>query len=240
MKRIYLLSILLITAVAMSACSAAAPAADFPGRTLSVSGSGKVTTTPDKVTISIGVQTQGDDVARAVAENNRLASAVQDAVVAAGVSPADVQSSYFSVWNSPIYDPSGSPTGEVTYYVDNTLTATMRDPSKLGAMLQAALNAGANNIQGISFGVSETKAFEDEARQKAMQDAVARAQMMATAAGIRLGKLTSISTSVSYPQQIPYYAYSQGMGGGGGGEPSISSGSAEIQASVNLVYEIIP
>jgi len=241
MKRSFLFSILLVAAVLLAACSASVPATGYPTQTLSVSGSGKASAEPDKVTISVGVQTQGDDVVLAVADNNRQSSAVQDALLQAGVSPADLQSTYFSVWNSPIYDPSGSPTGLVTYYVDNTLTATLRDPSRLGAMLQAALSAGANNIQGISFGVSETKPFEDEARQKAMADAQTRAEMMATAAGVRLGKLTSISTSVSSAQPIPYYAYAMGggdRGGGGGGGPPISSGVAEIEASVYLVYEL--
>jgi hypothetical protein len=238
MKRILLLSVLVILAASLAACSGAAPSGYVPSRSLSVSGTGEVTTTPDKVTIAIGVQTNGEDVAQAVAENNRLTAAVQEAIVASGVSAAEIQTTYFSVWNTPIYDPAGGPTGQVTYYVDNTVTATLRDPSKLGAMLQAALSAGANTVQGITFGVSDTKPFEDQARQKAMDDAMARAQMMATAAGIRLGKLISVSTSVSYPASMPYYAYADGRGGGGGGAPPISSGTAEIEASVNLVYEI--
>lgn len=238
MKRSILFSALLVAAVLLTACSASAPATGTPTRTLSVSGSGKVSAEPDKVTISVGVQTHGDDVVLAVADNNRQSSAVRDAILQAGVSPADLQTTYFSVWNTPVYDANGSPTGLVTYTVDNTLTATLRDPSRLGAMLQAALGAGANNIQGISFGVSETKPFEDEARQKAMDDAQARAEMMATAAGVRLGKLTSISTSVWYPQPMASYAYGMGMGGGGGGAPPISSGMAEIEASVNLIYDL--
>ena len=240
MKRSILFTALLVAAVLLAACSASAPATGYPTQTLSVSGSGKVSAEPDKVTISVGVQTQGDDVVLAVADNNRQSSAVHDALLQAGVSPADLQTTFFSVWNTPVYDPNGSPTGLVTYYVDNTLTATLRDPSRLGAMLQAALGAGANNIQGIGFGVSDTKPFEDLARQTAMTDAQARAQMMATAAGVRLGKLTSINTSVSSAPPIPYYAY--GIGGrdrgGGGGAPPVSSGLAEIEASVYLVYEL--
>jgi len=240
MKRSILFTALLVAAVLLAACSASAPATGYPTQTLSVSGSGKVSAEPDKVTISVGVQTHGDDVVLAVADNNRQSSAVHDALLQAGVSPADLQTTFFSVWNTPVYDPNGSPTGLVTYYVDNTLTATLRDPSRLGAMLQAALGAGANNIQGIGFGVSDTKPFEDQARQKAMTDAQARAQMMATAAGVRLGKLTSINTSVSSAPPIPYYAYGIGGGdrGGGGGAPPVSSGLAEIEASVYLVYEL--
>jgi len=231
-RRLALLT-LILAALLLAGCSASE--ATFPP-TLATSGTGIVHVTPDMVTVSLGVNTQDSDVSAAVAENNAAAQAITDAAGLVGVSPADIQTTYFSVWSQPMYDEFGNPTDAVTYTVDHTLTIRLRDTSKLGDLLQASIRAGANTVQGVTFGLQDPTPAQDQARELAMQDGQARAQMLASTAGVSLGKMTSASTSLSAPQPM-YAVYAEGMGGGGGGVPT-APGTQTVQVQVYLVYAI--
>lgn len=222
----------ILLGLTLAACSA------LPGgggqRTLSVTGTGSVSLPPDIVVVNIGVQTQSNNVAQAVAENNRRAGSVVEAVQAAGVAEADVRTTYFSVSPQQQYDPTGSPTGVVSYFVDNTISVTLRQIDALGSLLQAALNAGANSINGVQFGIDDPSQAQADARQLAMADAQARAETLAGAAGARLGEVLSISTIA--PMTGDTYAMVEGIGGGGG--VPISAGSTDVQVQVYVVYEL--
>lgn len=230
-RRLTLLTMLL-AGLLLAGCSA--PQAAYPP-TLSTSGTGIVHVTPDMATVSLGVQTQDPDVSAAVAENNAAAQAITDAAGLVGVAPADIQSTYFSVWSQPMYDEFGNPTEAVTYTVDHTLTIRLRDTSKLGDLLQAAIRAGANTVQGVTFGLQDPVPAQDQARELAMQDGKARAAMLASTTGVSLGKLKSASTSLIAPQPVFAY-YGEGMGGGGG--VPTAAGTQTVQVQVYLIYEI--
>ena len=230
-RRLSLLT-LLLAAVLLAGCSPTSTA--YPP-TLSTSGTGIVQVAPDMVTVNLGVQTQNSDVSAAVAENNTAAQAITDAAGLVGVSPADIQTTYFSVWSQPMYDEFGNPTDSVTYTVDHTLTIKLRDTAKLGDLLQASIRAGANTVQGVSFGLQDPTAAQDQARELAMQDGQARAEMLASTAGVSLGKVKSASTALSAPQPM-YAVYAEGMGGGGG--VPTAPGTQTVQVQVYLVYEI--
>ncbi len=217
-----------LVSLVLAGCGAAAPAQP---RTLVVTGTGKVEVAPDLVTVNLGVQTVGEDIAQVVAENNRRSQRVQQAVLALGVAQEDVRTISFNVSPQEQYDETGNPTGVTVYWVDNTVTVTLRQVDRLGELLQAAVDAGANTIQGVSFSVDDPSAAEAEARQLAMQDARARAEMLAQAAGAALGEPVSINTSVFVPSP-----YAGGIGGGGG--VPVSPGMAEVQVQVYVTYEL--
>jgi uncharacterized protein len=227
------LIVLILAGLLLVGCSPAVDSAVVP--TLSTSGTGIVNVTPDMVTVNLGVQTQDPSVSRAVSENNAAAQAVIDAAGLVGLAASDIQSTYFSVWSQPMYDEFGNPTEDVTYTVDHTLTVKLRDTSKLGDLLQAAIKAGANTVQGVTFGLQDPTPAQDQARDQAMQDGQARAQLLASSAGVTLGKLKSVSTSTYTPPM--YGVYAEGLGGGGGGVPT-APGTQEVQVQVTLVYEI--
>ena len=141
-------------AIVLGACSA------WPGQpktpnTIAVTGVGKVSIPPDLVITTLGVQTQGMDIAQAVEDNNRRSAQVRSALAEAGVADQDMQTTYFNVSTQPKYDEFGNPTGETLYYVDNTITVKIRQVDSLGATLQAALSAGANSVQGVLLYVGE-------------------------------------------------------------------------------------
>jgi len=231
-KRVF--PVVLLLSLLLAACGAGAA----PERTLTITGTGTVHVTPDIVSVSLAVQTQDRDVAHALAENNQSAQRLLAAARSAGVADADMGTTFFAVTPQPQYDPTtGNPTGEVIYLVDNTITVTLRDVSRLGELLQVAVDAGANNIQGVSFSVDDPSAAEDQAREQAMTDARTRAEMLATAAGATLGAPISISTSVYQPYVLGGYRVEAAMGIGGGGVPT-TPGTTDVQVQVFVTYEL--
>jgi uncharacterized protein YggE len=154
------------------------------------------------------------------------------------VAPEDIRTTNFSTWPEEVFSPqTGMPTGERTYHVDSTVEVAVRNVDNLGTVINAGLDAGANNVFGIQFGLQDTTPLEDEARVLATEDAKTRAMLLANAAGIELGDLISVREgSGVYP--APYPVYEFGIGGGGSGVP-ISPGQTDVTVQVQLVYEII-
>jgi hypothetical protein len=229
--------LLTLTGVLILAACASAPDAYRANPGLTVIGTGSVKLTPDIATVNLGIQTQNRNVGQAVAQNSTIAARVLEAIGALGVDPADIQTTYFSVWGQPVYDDFGNPTGESTYFADNTVTVTVRQVDRLGEILQEAVDAGANTIHGVTFNVSDPSQAQEEARDSAMADARAKAEQMAAGAGATLGEPMSISTSISLPP-VPYYPAYYGLGGGGGEGPPVSTGSYEVQVQVTVTYAI--
>jgi len=235
MLRIYKgAAVLVVLAVLLSACTTAGGGS--AQRTISVTGSGTARLTPDIVIITLGVQTQADQVARAVQDNNARSSRVMEAIKEAGVAAGDVQTSNFSVSSQLTYDTLGNPTGEVNYFVSNTVTITLREISKLGDLLQSALENGANSVQNVTYSVEDPSEALDKARLEAIQDAQAQAAQLATAAGAQLGPMFSLNEYSPIP--APFYAAPTfGKGGGGGGVPT-SPGTLEYQVQMYIVYTL--
>jgi uncharacterized protein YggE len=234
MRRSTILSIGILASLVLGACASSTPAALQPS--LSVTGVGTIHLQPDVATVNVGVHTQDPEVSRAVSTNNESTRAVIDATRGLGVADADIQTTYFSVMPQQQYDSSGFPTGQVTYWVDNTLTISLRKIDQLGALLQAVLKAGANNVQGVTFGVQDPSQAQSQARAQAMVDARARAGLLAAEAGRTLGEATAISTTISSPGPY-YFPAAYGIGGGGGGVP-VSTGTLDVQVQVTVTYQL--
>lgn len=227
-KFVFLIPLLALV-LALSACG---PAAGPAERTLTVTGSGTVYLTPDIAYLYVGVHTEGADIADAISRNNTRTQAVVDALKNLGVAPDDIQTSNFSVWSMDDYDDMG---GRYTKYtVDNTVYITIRDLSRLGALLDTVVSAGANTINSLSFDVLDKSAALAEARQKAMKNADALAGELAATAGLQAGAIQNITYSDYYPS--PYY----GMGGGGAAAPNesvpIQPGKMQISVTVSVTY----
>ncbi len=208
-KILSLILLIMIAALAITGCATpqaqaapvAQPANDTP-RTLSINGHGEVTLTPDIAYIYVGVHTELENAADAVAENNDNAQAVIDALKATGIKAEDISTTNFSLYLSQQYDQNGQPTGN-QYIVDNTVNITVRDLAKLGDLLGTAIDAGANSVNGISFDVSDKEAALKEARAKAVTDARTQAEELAGLAEVELGDVLSISMYGGTP--TPYY-----------------------------------
>jgi hypothetical protein len=204
--------------------------------TISAAGTGKVYLTPDIAYVSFGAHTEADTVSAALSQNNDQAQTLSKTLTDMGVDGKDIQTSAFSVSPQDKFDAQGQPTKTV-YVVDNTVYVTVRDLSKLGKLLDAAVTSGANKVNSLSFDVQDKTKPLTEARQLAVQDAKAQAQELADAAGVKLGKLTSLNAIVNnngvalYDVRAPQAAVS-------GGSVPVAAGQLLIQVDVNLSYEI--
>lgn len=208
-----------------------------PERTIAVNGTGSVTVAPDIAFINVGVHTQDTDPKKALSSNTAQANAVINAVKAIGVTDEDIQTSNFNVYPSLQYGPNGETLGTI-YMVDNTVYVKIKDLTKLGEMLEAVVTSGANNINGITFDVTDKDALASEARKKAVANAIAQAQDIADTAGVELGELMYVNvyySGTTYPQY-------EGKGGGGmnsaGVSVPVSAGQLVITAEVNMTYKI--
>jgi uncharacterized protein YggE len=177
--------------------SSPALAADAPPRTLTVSGVGEVKSTPDAAQISTGVVTQAPTAAAALAANARAMNAVFDTLKRAGIPEKNIRTSNVSV--SPQY--AGKP-GQVQhvagYQVSNTVNVLVIGMDKIGPTLDALISAGSNQIDGPNFTIADPKPLLAKARDQAVKDAVEKAQVYASAAGVSLGPILSISEGGSY------------------------------------------
>ena len=163
-----------------------------PERTITVTGTGKVTLTPDIAYISIGVHTQNASAKDAVAANNSQAQAVIAAIKGFGVAEKDIQTTNFSIYPQQQYDTNGKQTG-IIYVVDNTVYVTVRDLSKLGNLLDSSVSSGANNINSIQFDVADKTGALSQARLAAVADAHKQADELTKATNVGLGQVQTIS-----------------------------------------------
>jgi uncharacterized protein YggE len=181
-------------ALAVSLSGAAAMAAQTPDdlRTLSVSGHGEAKAVPDRAVLSAGVVSDGATADAALAANRRAMNAVFAELKRDGIPDRDIQTSEFSV--SPQYaDAAKGPQRITGYRVSNAVNVTVDDLGRLGAAVDALVKSGANSLGDVNFSVRDPAPLMAEARAAAVKDAIARAETIATAAGVHLGPVQSIS-----------------------------------------------
>lgn len=229
-------TILIIATVVLSACSASVQLGQTQPRTINVTGNSEVILAPDIAYVSIGVHTEAETAKAAVATNNSQTQAVIDAIKAQGVDEKDIQTTNFSVYQQEKFGPTGESLG-IYFMADNTVYVTIRDITKIGEILDASIQAGANNIYGITFDVDDKEAAMSTGRDQAMMDAQVQAEQLASAAGVKLGEVQSIGYYSSSPSPVYYDSKMVGMGGGGQSVP-ISPGQLTLTVSVNVVYGI--
>ena len=206
-------------------------------RTLSSSGHGEIYIAPDIAYINIGVHTEADDVSTALLDNNTQAQQVSDALQALGVDVKDIQTTSFNVYPMSDYGTDGKVSRKY-YAVDNTVYITVRDLSSLGKLLDAVVRSGANTINGISFDIKDKDSATAKARDMAIEKAISEAQSIATAAGVKLGDLQSVSISTT---GTPAAVYDAKGGGGAVSNTStvpVSAGQLVISVDAYMTYEI--
>lgn len=240
MKPTFLLVAVLVLSALLSACTGGPTtinqAAQPPVRTINVSGMGEVSLTPDIASIYLGVHTEDASASAAVSANNTQTQEVIQALQDFGIDPKDIRTTNFSIWPMQNYSPDGLPL-DTRYVVDNTVFVTVRDLDKLGELLDVVISAGVNTVNSITFDVADKKAALKQARADAVKNAQEQAKELATAAGVSLGDVQSIS----YFDSAPYPMF-DGKGGGGGGAAEaavpIQPGQLTLTVTVSMTYEI--
>ena len=229
-----------LLAALLSACGAAAAQTVSPSpqstevRTITVTGSGEVFLSPDIANISIGVHTEGDDAAEALAENNTQTQAVVEMLRDLGVAERDIQTSNFSIFPRQEYDDQGRVT-DITYVVENTVRVTVRDLDEIGELLNSVVDTGANNIFGIQFDVEDRVSALSDARRAAVENARTVAEEIAQASGVELGQVHSIRVYGTAP--VPVFQERALLQAPAADVP-ISPGQLSLSVEVEVVYEI--
>ncbi|HMR51298.1 MAG TPA: SIMPL domain-containing protein [Amaricoccus sp.] len=229
-----LLPATLLLAGLCAAIPPGAAGAEEPPRRITVTGSAEVEAVPDIATVSAGVETQAPEAAAALAANATAMNAVFAALEAAGIARADVQTSRLSldsIWENR--NDGGAPK-VVGFQASNMVTVTVRDIARLGAVVDAVTAAGGNRIFGVDFAVDEPREQIDAARERAVADARAKAELYAVAAGVTLGAVLSISESGgSGPSPAPVFARAEAMA-----DTPVAEGTVTLGASVEVVFAI--
>ncbi len=229
-----LLGLALLAGCAAPIVSAQSPT-NPPSRTISVTGSGQAYGEPDIAVAQIGVQSRNPDPAAALNDANAKMTAIMAALKELGVADKDIQTSNFSVSAQQEVEPqTGQAKGTITYVVDNTVSITMRDLTKVGQMLGNVVAAGANNIYGVSYTVADESKLQAEARDKAMADAKARAEQLAQAAGVTLDQPMTITEYSNGPQ--PFMAADLARGAAAAPSVPVASGQIQVNMQVNVTY----
>lgn len=215
------------------------PATTLP-RTITVVGEGKVKIKPDIARANIGVEVMKSSVKEASDANKTALDAVLAALKAQGIDEKDIQTSGFSIF-AERYGPEGPlPENQTNYRVSNNVAVVIRDLEKVGAILDAAIEAGANNIYGIEFGLDNTESVEAEARKGAVEDAKAKAEELAGLTGVQVGSIVSVSEIVGnnggYYNASNFNQLDRAMGGGGG--TPVQPGELELTMQLQVVYTI--
>jgi len=182
----------------------------FRATTLNLSAFGEVRRAPDMATITLGVQTEATTAAEAMAANAARMNRVIATLKKSGVAARDLQTSGLSLSPQYVYQENLPPrlTG---YQASNQVTVTVRDLSRLGEVVDASVQSGASNVGGVSFGLDDTGAAEDQARLKAAKALQARAELYARAMGYRVIRLVTLSERGGYspPPPMPMMAFAK-------------------------------
>ena len=230
---------LLIAAPLLSQGSPPPAGSVQPVPTIAVTGTGEAQVTPDRARLSIGVQTQAATAADASARNARLQRAVIDTLRAVGVRAEQIRTTGYNVFPEQTFDP---PTrrGRITgYNVQNTVVVELSRIDQVGPALDAVLAKGANLVSSLQFYSSEADAVQRRAIQDAIRQARADADVMATAAGGRLGELLELSTGGGFRPQ-PVYEMAAARMRADAAEPTpISAGQQTITALVSARWRFI-
>jgi uncharacterized protein YggE len=169
-----------------------------------VTGTAVVQVTPDLAHISVSVQTSAPTATQAAADNATLVGRVRARVQQSGIRGDDIKSISFGVFAQYDYRNGTQPPLLTGFVATHTLDLTVRDLNRIGQTIDAAVLGGATTVQGISYDTSDRSGHEAAALGAAVRDARAKAQAMATAAGVSLGNVLSINASQQYtPYPFP-------------------------------------
>ena len=248
MKR-FVLALLCAAALPSTAAlaQAAPPVTIAPGNTLlTVSAEGRAVRTPDLAVFTAGVTSSGKTAGDALRSNAADMNRVIAALKGAGIADRDIQTSNLSL--NPVYAPQvrlADGTYEqpeqriVGYQANNAVTVRQRKLGEFGRVIDTLVGAGANQVSGPSFQMDDPDAASDEARLTAMKKARARAELYARAAGLRVGRILSISESGGYNPGPPVLFARMAAASAPAPSP-VAAGEIQLNANVTVLFELMP
>ena len=223
-----------LAAVALAAALLAAPALAqvIPPAAISVTGEATVSVPPDLAEIGGGVTSEAKTAREASEANNAAMGKVLQALKGAGIEGKDIQTARLSLQPQSAPNRSG-PSAIAGYRASNRVTIRVRDVTKVASVIDTLVGAGANEIGGINFVVSQASKLLDEARERAVADARRKAEIYAKAAGVTLGAPLSISEEAN-SAPVPYRRMAAGMAA----SAPVAQGEETLRVTVSVSWAI--
>jgi uncharacterized protein YggE len=209
----------------------------FRATTLNLSAYGETRISPDMATITFGVMTTAPTAAAAMAANRTRMNALTAALRAQGIGDRDIQTSNLNL-NAQYNYVQDQPPKLTGYQAQNDVTVTARDITRLGQTVDAVVSAGANQINGIGFGLQDPRVAEDQARQAAVQALTAKAALYAQATGMRVTRLINLSEGGGYTPQPPRPVAMMRMSAEAAQATAIEPGELKVRIDVTGMYEL--
>jgi uncharacterized protein len=207
------------------------------GTVLSVSAEGKTTGRPDMATINLGVQTDGQTAQAALQANSQRMTALVAALRHAGVAERDIQTSNVSV--NPTYEYRQNEPPRLTgYQANNSVVAKVRAIDTTGRVIDAAVSAGGNTVNGVNFSYQNPDAQLDAARRNAIQEARRRAELYAQALDMHVVRVISVNEGGGYTPPMPMPMMARAEAAPAPPPPPVEAGEVETTASVSVVFEL--
>ncbi len=203
-------------------------------RTITVSATGTAEAEPDRARITSGVTTEAKTAREALAANSEAMSKVITELKASGIDPKDIQTAAFNVEPVMDFSKDGQPPVLRGYRVSNQVVVYVRELGKLGEILDKIVNAGANQIQGLTFEVSKEDTLKDEARKEAIANALRRAKLLAAAAGAEVGNVIQIAEETTSGGPV---TYAPRMAKAAMAAP-IETGTSTLEARVTVTWAL--
>jgi uncharacterized protein YggE len=224
------------------AAPAMAAAAEQPAPRITVVGEGEMAASPDMAILSLSVLREADTARAALDQDNKAMADVIDAMKKAGIAERDLQTSGLSI--DPRYStvkPDGKPQEEpkiIGYRALNSLTVRVRDLGKLGAIIDKSVSLGVNQGGDITFTNDDMSKPMEEARKRAMLDAIARARTLTEAAGVKTGKILDISEQSYRPMPRPMAMKARSFAAAAEDSVPVQAGENTYHATVTVTFEI--
>ena len=204
---------------------------------LNLSAYGEVRVAPDMATITFGVQTEAPTAQAAMADNARRMQEVFAALSRAGIADRDIQTSGLNL--SAQYDyVENQPPRLRAYQASNQVTVIINDLTRVGATADAVVGAGVNQINGISFGLKDPKAAEDQARVLAVRALQDKARLYAQALGVELGAVRSLNEGGGYTPQPPVLFTGARMQMADSASTPVAAGELAVRIDISGTYDL--
>ncbi|HHT69858.1 MAG TPA: SIMPL domain-containing protein [Firmicutes bacterium] len=226
----------IVTVLILGLCSGVLVQASTVERgSVQVSGSAIVTGTPDVAYITLGVETKDASAEVAAQDNANRMAKVLAALKALGLTDKELTTTGYNVYSSTqvLHRGTADEVTTTTYHVQNRLNIATKDLDGVGQIIDAAVKAGANQVQGVRFDIEDKQEMQLQALQSAVEQAMTKARVMAGSAGIALGGLSTMSES--YSSYAPMMS-TMALRADGAAGTAINPGDVEVSATVNLNF----
>ena len=236
----YMKKLAVALAAGLIACSCMTAQAEDSRRSITTTGNGVVITQNNRAVMYLAVETMSPDAKQAAQDNANIMTKVKHAVIGAGAAPDKIETDNYTMY--PVYEYDKGKVKSRKYEVNNRMKVVVEDLTKAGAVMDAAISAGANRIENIMFTVRNPGKYKDDALREAAQDARRKADIIAASLGKTVTNIISVTDNSVRVSPRNYMMNARMAGGNDMAESAttpVEGGDAKVESSVTVVFEIV-